>query len=105
MSRGILAPVLAVLCFATTIVSPLMDAGERDAGPVFESHHDPAVCPHGHDHSLCTQVNANAGVTTARVRHGLTASPLWYVRLLPSVRMASPAPHILPLGSRAPPLA
>jgi hypothetical protein len=101
--RG-LAPVLAMLCLAASVVVPVIDSIEPDRGPVFESGHDRGACAHGHDHSICTQVAANAGVTTEAGRHGFhetegPAAPLAFAHA--HVPHAEQFP---PLGPRAPPL-
>jgi hypothetical protein len=101
--RG-LAPVLAVLCLATSVVVPVIDSTEPDRGPVFESAHDRAACAHGHDHGICRQVAANAGVTTEPGRHGFHESG--YPAVPPALAHAHGphAEHFPPLGPRAPPL-
>jgi hypothetical protein len=104
LRRRVVASVLSTLLLWSAVAVPLMDAIERDGHAVLESAHDAATCSHGHDHGICAQVAANAGVNTSPGRHGLgeptelrVAAPARY----------DPAPlsdHSLPLGSRAPPL-
>lgn len=101
----IFAPLLAAVCFTSTVVPQLLDAADANHGPVLESKHDAATCPRGHDHTLCTQVGANLGVTTETPQHGVATADRDEARR-PGIRERIPrGPGYFPLGSRAPPLA
>ena len=41
------------------VVIPVLERAETVNEPVAESEHNPATCPSGHDHTVCTQVGAN----------------------------------------------
>ena len=100
----VFAPVLATLCFATTIISPLLDADESRE-PSFHNLHDEATCPRGHDHSICTQVTANLGVTTEPARHGFATIHRYETNSLQGNSLAPRGTYFFPVGSRAPPRA
>lgn len=103
--RRALAPLLAALSVASAAVVPLLDAVEPERGAVLESAHDRASCARRHDHGLCTQVAANAGISAAPPRHGLLQGS---ARRPPTRPLDSRPPRLdrfLPLGPRAPPLA
>jgi hypothetical protein len=103
--RRALAPVLATLVLATPVAVSVIDSNEPDRGPVFESGHERGACAHGHDHSICTQVAANAGASSESGRHGFHASDEAAAPLAIARDDALHAEHFPPLGSRAPPLA
>jgi hypothetical protein len=103
--RRVLAPTLAALCFASTVVAPLLDADDQGHGSVLESKHDASTCLRGHDHTICTQVGANAGATTSFVRHRVGTHAQRVCLYTLNERLAHSAASFLPLGSRAPPLA
>ena len=97
-----LAPVLATFTLVTSVLVPVLDAGERHVGAILESEHDPATCVWGHDHGLCTQVGASRSLTSEPPRFAAgpsdrreTTPPVTYGITL----RTSP---FLPIGSRAP---
>lgn len=59
--RGI-ALGISLLMLTLSIAVPLMEQSELVNSPVVESEHNPAECPSGHDHTVCTQVGANLSV-------------------------------------------
>lgn len=91
------------LMLLMSVVIPVLERAEVVNEPVAESEHNPATCPTGHDHTVCTQVGANASAPAEshplRASHGV-------------VRLASPgqAPSVVSAAfaegppSRAPPL-
>lgn len=103
--RTLLAVLLATLSLASSTVSPILDATDRDHGPVLESTHDASVCGYGHDEGICTQVTGNLAKASRPVvlRFDLVARR--FDPFLLRDEVASHAPTLLSLGSRAPPLA
>jgi hypothetical protein len=106
LHRCVPAAALATLLLGLSAALPLMDASRRDEkSPVLESAHDEATCAHGHDHGICAQVGANAGIATEPGRHGLI-DPQWREAALAAGQDAPTLrDHTRPLGPRAPPLA
>ena len=42
-----------------SVAMPVLERAEAVKGPIAESEHNPTTCPSGHDHTVCTQVDAN----------------------------------------------
>jgi hypothetical protein len=51
---------ISVLMLGLTVAVPMLERGELADRPVAESSHAPGTCPTAHDHTVCTQVGANA---------------------------------------------
>jgi hypothetical protein len=102
--RAALSPLLAALCLATSVGVPVIDALEPAHGAVLESAHDRAACAH-HDNGICTQVAANAGLTTESPRRGVHHALASRAAAAPAPERAPTLDRLLPLGSRAPPRA
>jgi hypothetical protein len=78
--RKALSATLSVLMLTLSTAVPLLDRAEVTEHTVIESGHDPATCPRGHDHTICTQVGANLSAVAARTertptRIAVTAAP------------------------------
>lgn len=58
LKRGTSTGVM-LLMLTLSFAVPLMERADQSHAPVVESTHDPASCPPGHDHTVCTQVGAN----------------------------------------------
>jgi len=89
-----------MLAMAATV--PGLEGGSWGANPVLESEHSPASCPPGHDHRICTQVEANAPLAGAAPEHEAHAD----VAVIRAVGLSTmPARRILTRDhpSRAPP--
>jgi hypothetical protein len=100
--RAFVAPLLAVLSLASTVVSPLLDATDSHHGTVFESKHD-ATC-WSHDESICTQVTGNLAVAAPIPFHRFEFNWQSFDAFLTRDEAAPRSAVFLPLGSRAPPL-
>lgn len=48
-----------LLMLTLSVATPLVERADLDQNLVVESEHDPASCPPGHDHTVCTQVSSN----------------------------------------------
>lgn len=103
--RTLLAALLATFSLASGMVSPILDATDRDHGPVFESGHDASVCGYGHDEGICTQVTGNLAQASHPVVQRFDLAAHRFDPFLLRDEVAPRAPTFLPLGSRAPPLA
>lgn len=51
---------ITALMLLMSVAIPLLERAEVVNEPVAESEHNPATCPTQHDHTVCTQVGANA---------------------------------------------
>jgi hypothetical protein len=51
---------ISVLMLGVSVAVPMLERGELADRPVAESSHAPGTCPTAHDHTVCTQVGANA---------------------------------------------
>jgi hypothetical protein len=60
---------VALVMLAVAIAVPALEDASRGPHPVLESEHSPASCPPGHDHTICTQVEANAPLTGSAPRY------------------------------------
>lgn len=65
LKRGTSAGVM-LLMLTLSFAVPLMERADQSNAPVLESAHDPASCPPGHDHTVCTLVGSNLSVLTNR---------------------------------------
>ncbi len=93
---------VAVVTLAVAVVLPALERGSGAREPVMESGRSPASCPSGHEHSICTQVEASTALAGAPHRQEARET----VAMLRAVGLATfPAPRALPRGhpSRAPP--
>lgn len=63
------ALMLTVLMVGGSVVVPLIERADQAHVTVVESEHAPGDCPTGHDHTVCTQVGANAPTPTEQQRH------------------------------------
>lgn len=68
-TRTALRGLVCALTLVPSVAVPLMERGALNGGSAMESHHDPARCPHGHDHRICTQVTSNVSVAAATQEH------------------------------------
>ena len=48
-----------MLMLTLSIALPVLERADMVDQPVAESEHNPATCPSGHDHTICTQVGVN----------------------------------------------
>ena len=91
-----------MLMLVMTVAMPVLERSELVNEPVAESEHNPATCPTGHDHTVCTQIGANVAAPTPRVSQ-------WAPRAIaveppPAAAVAfRPAPFPDGHPSRAPP--
>jgi len=97
----------ALLCALTswaTVAVPVLERDTLVSRPAAENQHDPSQCPHGHDHTVCTQVSANHPLSTAGSGHRLSHV---VARLAPprEIRSSTGASALDGPRSRAPPLA
>lgn len=93
---------VAFVMLALAAAVPELEGASWGADPVLESEHSPASCPPGHDHRICTQVEANAPLTSTAPKHEAHAD----VAVIRAVGLSTlPARKALPRGhpSRAPP--
>jgi hypothetical protein len=102
--RALSAP-LAVLLLLPGVTTPVLDRADFEhPRAIEEPGHNPAACPRGHDHNLCTQVRANLPLPAAgtEVRH-----PHRLLRFTPVAvpAVAPPTPVRGGPRSRAPPTA
>jgi len=95
---------LSLLIFTLSIAVPLMETSEIADATVIESEHNPAECPTGHDHTVCTQVGANLSA----IADGHTvpmAGPVLAIRTSKGGPTGTSTPFDEGHPSRAPPLA
>ena len=52
-----------MLMLTLSIAVPVLERADLADEPVVESEHNPAECPPGHDHTICTLVGANLSRT------------------------------------------
>ena len=102
--RAFLGPIMGAILLLQGLLVPMLDAGESVRQPAFESRHDTADCPVGHDHTLCVQVGANQAVSSAEVRlhESHVASVEDDLGVLRPLYSATP---VLVHGPRGPPIA
>ena len=62
---------ISLLMLTLSLAISLLDGSEPGHRPVVESEHDPARCPTGHDHTICTQVGANLSAPSRIQEHRL----------------------------------
>lgn len=62
---------ISLLILMLSVVVPVLERAEVENAPVAESAHNPAECPTGHDHTICTQVGANLSAPSGEVVHTL----------------------------------
>ena len=72
--------VTSALMLSLAVAVPLMERTDRTTGPSVEVEHDPSECPVLHDHTVCTQVEANRAHASAG-RTALRASVVSGFRL------------------------
>lgn len=95
---------ITTLMLLVSVALPVLERSEVVNEPVAESEHEPGTCPTGHDHTVCTQVGANAAApvnaTARRPDHAVVpvATPS-QTHAVASAAFAEGHP------SRAPPLA
>lgn len=63
LKRGTSGGVM-LLMLTLSFAVPLMERADQSNDPVVESAHDPASCPPGHDHTVCTLVGSNLSALT-----------------------------------------
>ena len=87
-----------------SVAVPLLERADLSHETVIESEHNPLRCPPPHDHTVCTQANANLPVLAAR--HAVFVAPTVLLDEPPQTPSVSAA-RAFPEGhpSRAPPLA
>jgi hypothetical protein len=93
---------MSLVMLAVAVAVPALERTSQGPHPVLESEHSPASCPPGHDHKICTQVEANAPLAGAPPRHDAPVT----VSVIRAVGLSTaPARRALPRGhpSRAPP--
>lgn len=93
---------VTLVMLAVAVAVPGLERASGGPGPVLESEHSPASCPPGHDHTICTQVEANAPLTGTVPLHEAHGD----VAVIRAVGLSTvPARRTLPRGhpSRAPP--
>ena len=56
---------LTALLLLMSVAVPVLERSELGRETAVESEHDPAHCPPGHDHTVCTQVSSNLAAPTA----------------------------------------
>ena len=54
-----------MLLLTLSVALPVLERSDIVSEPVAESEHNPATCPSGHDHTICTQVGVNMALPTA----------------------------------------
>ncbi|HKJ02628.1 MAG TPA: hypothetical protein VJ997_09240 [Longimicrobiales bacterium] len=57
--RQVLGTCLSALIVTLSVAVPVLERADLARETAFESHHDPATCSPGHNHTLCTQVGAS----------------------------------------------
>ena len=102
MMRRALSAWLTALLLVVSVVVPALDRGWLSNETVLESEHSAASCLRGHDHTICTQVEANLLVASTSPVSGrpftVRESGHW-VRAFTPLR----ARHLDGRRSRAPP--
>jgi len=63
-ARTHLAAWISLLMLVMSVAMPVLERADFVGETVVESPHDPGECPSGHDHTVCTQVNANLSAST-----------------------------------------
>jgi len=95
---------VSMLMLTLSIAVPVLERADLADEPVVESEHNPAECPPGHDHTICTLVGANLSAASTVDDHP-GAGGVVHLALLgdrPAVVLAAfDEAH----PSRAPPLA
>lgn len=102
--RRTTATVLSVAILALSVAIPVLERADLVHQPVLESEHNPATCPPAHDHTICTQVGANASAPAEAMAH---RQPHSVSRRAPPTGTPAPTPASFTWGhrSRAPPVA
>ena len=104
LSRKGISAVVAILMLTLSIALPVLEHSDILDEPVAESEHNPATCPSGHDHTICTQVGVNMALPAESPAYapGLHEATVGAPGEQPTVLSAAfPEGH----PSRAPPLA
>lgn len=103
-TRKALSLILCALILGISAAGPLMERGGFSSHPAAESEHDPATCPHQHDHRICTQVGANLSLTTPTHDYRVAQVVVDAARGS-DVRATTERPQLEGPPARAPPLA
>lgn len=56
---------ISLLMLTLSVAVPVLERAELANELAAESEHNPATCPTGHDHTVCTQVGANLALASA----------------------------------------
>jgi hypothetical protein len=97
------AALLTTLLVALSVCVPMLERADRAHGPVIESEHNASTCVQGHDHTVCTQYNANRLVPSPLIRpHGTSREDIERSHRIDEV--ATAFARATPQRSRAPPL-
>lgn len=93
---------LASVMLTLSVAIPVYERADVNHGTVAENQHAPGHCPTGHNHTICTQVGANAPATSARATYVIAPVE---IRAPTVVGVAIAAAGAFPEGhpSRAPP--
>jgi hypothetical protein len=86
-----------------SVVVPALERAEVENAPVAESSHNPAECPTGHDHTVCTQVGANLSAPSGDAATAFAFAVTGATTLRRSETVAADA-FFLGHPSRGPPL-
>ena len=102
MMRRAFSAWLTALLLVVSVVVPALDRGGFSNETVLESEHSAASCLRGHDHTICTQVEANLWVASTPL---LSGRPFTIRESAYGVRAFTPlrARHLDGRRSRAPP--
>jgi hypothetical protein len=95
---------IPLLMLTLSVAVPVLERADLGNELAAESEHNPATCPTGHDHTVCTQVGANLALASTgqarRIAHAVvTVAAPRQAPLQVSNAVADGHP------SRAPPLA
>jgi len=95
---------IASLLLVTGVVVPILERLDLSGEVVVESPHEPGACHNAHDHTICTQVSANASLSSRPELRVLVVQEIGLTTPTDGPEIASAA---FPEGhpSRAPPLA
>lgn len=95
---------IALLMLTLSVAVPVLGRADVFTEPVVESEHNPAECPSGHDHTICTQVGANFSAVSRGQAQQVTRT---VVRIPLPTQATRVAERAIEEGhpSRAPPLA
>lgn len=102
-ARTHLAAVVLLLMLVMSVAVPVLERADFVGTPIAESAHDPGECPSGHDHTVCTQVNADLSAPTDGHGRGFETT---VVRVTMPTHDPASRSSVFEVGhpSRAPPL-